>query len=69
MGIEDIITFTDDVVTYIIDNYTNEAGVRKLKEILFEVISEINLRLLKESQHYDLPIEITRENIDVYLKE
>ena len=68
MGIEDIITFTDDVVTYIIDNYTNEAGVRKLKEILFEVISEINLRLLKESQHYDLPIEITRENIDVYLK-
>ena len=49
MGIEDIITFTDDVVTYIIDNYTNEAGVRKLKEILFEVISEINLRLLKES--------------------
>ena len=35
MGIEDIIYFTDDVVTYIIDNYTNEAGVRKLKEILF----------------------------------
>ena len=68
MGIKDIITFTDDVITYVIDNYTNEAGVRKLKEILFEIISEINLRLLKESDNYTLPIEICRENIDAYLK-
>ena len=68
MGIEDIITFTDDVITYIIDNFTNEAGVRKLKEILFEIVSEINLRILKESENYDLPIEINKENVDKYLK-
>ena len=68
MGIEDIITFTDDVITYIIDNFTNEAGVRKLKEILFEIVSEINLRILKESENYDLPIEINKKNVDKYLK-
>ena len=32
----------DEVVEYIIDTYTNEPGVRKLKELLFEIISEIN---------------------------
>ena len=31
----------DDVLKFIIERYTKEAGVRKLKEILFEIISEI----------------------------
>ena len=36
----------DSVITYIINEYTAEAGVRKLKEVLFEIISEINLEIL-----------------------
>ncbi len=68
MGIENIISFTEDVIVYIIDNYTNEAGVRKLKEILFEIISEINLKLLKEDFDLDLPITICKDNVDFYLK-
>ena len=32
MGIENIIHLSDEVITFIIDNYTNEAGVRKLKK-------------------------------------
>ena len=43
----------NDVITFIIDNYTNEAGVRKLKEVLFEIVSEINLQMLKETKKYD----------------
>ena len=41
------LNFSNEVLTYIIENYTNESGVRKLKEIIFEIISEINLEILK----------------------
>jgi len=37
------IIFDTDVIAYIIDNYTYEAGVRKIKEKIFEIIREINL--------------------------
>jgi ATP-dependent Lon protease len=39
MGLEDIIYFSDDVLKFIIEEYTSESGVRKLKEILFEVVA------------------------------
>ncbi|RZD41497.1 MAG: hypothetical protein CXT73_04875 [Methanobacteriota archaeon] len=39
--------FSDEILIFIIETYTNESGVRKLKEILFEIISEINLEILK----------------------
>ena len=56
MGVENIIEFSDEIITFIIENYTNEAGVRKLKELIFEVISEINLSILKETNEYTIPI-------------
>tara|TARA_Y100000591_G_C21852552_1_gene712641 strand:- start:801 stop:4118 length:3318 start_codon:yes stop_codon:yes gene_type:complete len=46
MGLEGEIEFTNDVLIYIINKFTCEPGVRKLKEILFEIIGEINLKLL-----------------------
>lgn len=33
-----------DTIRYIVRNYTHEAGVRKLREILFDTFREINLR-------------------------
>lgn len=47
--------FTDEILTFIIQHYTNESGVRKLKEILFEILSEINLQIL---QNHNTPIDI-----------
>ena len=41
---KDNIVLEDKIIEYIIDNYTYEAGVRKLKEKMFEIIREINLR-------------------------
>ena len=70
MGMEDIVHLTRENIVFIIENYTNEAGVRKLKEIIFEIVSEINLELLKEDTIYSLPIQITNEDITKkYLKE
>tara|TARA_B110000305_G_C19460493_1_gene653995 strand:- start:687 stop:3821 length:3135 start_codon:yes stop_codon:yes gene_type:complete len=64
----DIIEMDEDLIKYIIDNYTAEAGVRKLKEILFEIVSEINLELLSDSD-MNIPIRLTEDLIKFkYLK-
>ena len=63
-GILNVIEFSDELITYIIENYTNEPGVRKLKEILFELISSINLDLLKKTQKYNIPVIITKEIVE-----
>jgi len=64
MGLQDIISISDEVLKFIIDEYTLEPGVRKLKEILFEIVAEINLDILKHFENnYVIPIVITIEDI------
>lgn len=64
MGLEDMIHFTDDVLKFIIDEYTAESGVRKLKEILFEIVGEINLDVLKNADiNFELPIQISIDDV------
>ena len=64
MGLEDMIHFSDDVLKFIIDEYTCESGVRKLKEIIFEIVGEINLDIIKSFEKYfDLPIKISIDDI------
>ena len=74
MGLIDMIDMSDEVIEFIIENYTAEPGVRKLKELMFEIIGEINLFILKsfETQTPDmaLPMVITLNDIKYkYLKE
>ena len=74
MGLSDsIIEFSDDIIEFIIEKYTYEPGVRKLKELLFEIIGEINLDLLQKNQddeQENIPIIVTEDNIkNKYLKE
>ena len=71
VGLTNIIKLSDEILIYIIEHYTYEAGVRKLKEILFEIISEINLSILQNTDEYTIiPIEVTKEDIKhYYLKE
>jgi hypothetical protein len=64
MGLEGMIHFHDDVLRFIIDEYTAESGVRKLKEVLFEIIGEINLDILKNNDvEAELPFEISIHDI------
>ncbi len=64
MGLEGIIGFSDDVLKFIIEEYTCESGVRKMKQILFEIIGEINLSILKNNEvEYTLPINISIDDI------
>ena len=66
-GIENIIEFDITLLEFVIVNYTNEQGVRKLKEILFEIISSINLDLLKNINSYNIPVIINKELIEKIL--
>tara|TARA_Y100000389_G_scaffold124515_2_gene121897 strand:- start:16187 stop:19456 length:3270 start_codon:yes stop_codon:yes gene_type:complete len=69
MGLKDVIEIHDDIINYIIEKYTCEPGVRKLKEILFEIVGEINLSILKDND-YQIPIIISKDDIKFkYLKE
>jgi endopeptidase La len=47
MGLEGIVRISDEVIEFIIDEYTAEPGVRKLKQILFDIVGEINLSILR----------------------
>jgi endopeptidase La len=66
--------FPNDIIEFIIENYTFEGGVRRLKECLLEVIKEVNLRLLDGSKlngkKITLPLVITKEILtnDIFKK-
>ena len=62
------IIIDDDMIRYIINKYTNESGVRKLKEVIFDIFTEINLNNL-QNKFIDLPLTITAELIDGILKD
>ena len=64
MGLENMIHFDDPVLSMIIEEYTSEPGVRKLKEILYEIVGEINIDILKNKNYdYDFLIQITEDNV------
>jgi len=71
IGLEEIIFFSDESLKFIIEEYTLEPGVRKLKEKLFEIVGDINLEILKNKLiKYDFPINITVDDIkNKYFKE
>jgi ATP-dependent Lon protease len=70
MGLNGMVSIPPDVIEYIIEVYTSEPGVRKLKELLFEIVGEINLDILKNGTDYPIPLEVTEDDVkNVYLKD
>ena len=67
----EVIELSDEIIEKIIECYTYESGVRKLKELLFEILSEVNLEVLKNEHNNDeLPLKITMGAITMkYLKD
>jgi ATP-dependent Lon protease len=72
MGLNaNVIHFSEENLKYIIERYTCEPGVRKLKEVLFEIVGEMNIQHIKNKTCIqELPIKFTNEEIKIkYLKE
>jgi endopeptidase La len=72
MGLLNVLSIEDEIIEYIIEEYTSESGVRKLKELLFDIIGEINLELLHNldtNANLDIPITVSKKDIrEKYLK-
>ena len=76
MGFEQTVELSDEVVEHIVEQYTMEPGIRKLKEILFDLYGEINVELLRnndtssiEQSQLCLPIKISVQDLGIkYLK-
>ena len=60
VGIKEFIVFEDKIIEHVIESYTVEGGVRKLKEKIFEIIRQINLNLLENTNYLD---ELKTKNI------
>ncbi len=70
---EETITITDELIEYLVCTFTFESGVRKLKEVLFDLFGEINIEFLKSgAEHvsdFNLPYILTEEEVRTkYLK-
>lgn len=62
------IIISDELLGYIVETYTCEAGVRDMKDKLTDIIREINLRKIYNDNDYPLPYTVTKELIDNVLK-
>lgn len=69
-GLEGAVSIGDEVIKYIIENYTCEPGVRKLREKLFEIVSEINIRMLNREIVDEYPLNISVDDVkNIYFKD
>ena len=62
---ENDVIIMDEIITDIINNYTNEGGVRKLKEHLYRIVRELNKANLTKSkignQFIKFPLNLSQE--------
>jgi len=56
------IIISNDVIKHIIETYTHEAGVRKIKEKIVELVRDVNLNRFN-SDNFPVPFEITMEYV------
>jgi ATP-dependent Lon protease len=67
---KDEIIFNPEIITYLIETYTNEAGVRKIKEKIVDIVRDINLNIIHEidNDKWKLPFIVTIEYINLIFK-
>ena len=73
MGLkEGDITISNETITFIIDNWTHEGGVRKLKSILYSIIREANIanltRVQIDKRDVVFPFNVSIESVKLILK-
>lgn len=81
IGIKEKIHFSDDILRYIITNFTEEEGVRSLKRCIEEILSKLNLltmlgepidmvnKLIPFTHKIEYPLTITTSIVEQLLKD
>ena len=67
MGLKNVMKIEDDIIKFIIEEFTFESGVRKLKEIFFDIVGGINLDILNSDSKIETPYIITKDIIFKYI--
>ncbi len=64
VSMKNIVNINEDIIRYLIDNYTNEAGVRDIKRKIEEIFLHLNIEkiynkgpFVKKKKNFDLTIE------------
>ncbi len=67
---KDEVIISRDVIKYLIETYTNEAGVRKIKEKIVEIIRDINLKYIHHNNDKSnfLPYNVDINYVDDIFK-
>jgi len=55
------------IINEIIQNYTYEAGVRKLNEIYYDILRDINLKRINQD-NIEIPFHVSKEYVEQILK-
>ena len=67
------LTISDEILLNIINNYTYEGGVRKLKKILYEITRELNIKNLTNqkliSNKVNFPFTLSQNDVDFILED
>ena len=66
------VVINNETIRYMIDNWTHEGGVRKLKSLLYSICREVNIANLTKSNlgnsEVNLPFHVSQDNIKQILK-
>jgi len=66
------VVIDDETIRYMIDNWTHEGGVRKLKSLLYSIVREVNIANLTKAKlgnsEVHLPFHVSQDNIKQILK-
>jgi ATP-dependent Lon protease len=64
------IIIPQEIIDFIIDHYTREGGVRRLKEKLFEICRDLNIRHMVDPLTYTFPYTVTIDFLknDLFIK-
>ncbi len=54
----------NNTLDFIIENYTHEAGIRSLKQKVFEIIREINLRIIMNNETIQFPYNVNKKVVE-----
>ena len=61
---KDEIIFSEEIIKYLIETYTNEAGVRKIKEKIIEIVRDVNLNRFYDDK-FKIPYNVEKEYIKI----
>ena len=58
------IIFSEEIIKFLIETYTNEAGVRKIKEKIVEIVRDVNLNRFYDDK-FKIPYSVDEEYIKI----